>query len=336
MKNQLKIIAEIGVNHNGKFQLAKKLIDEAKKCGANAVKFQTFFAKNFVKKNTPKVKYQKANTDDKENHFKMIKKLELKKKDFIYLKKYCDKKNIEFISTPYDLESAEFLKSIKIKTFKTASADLSDYLLHKFISKTNSKVIISTGMANLEDINRTLKIYKNKKKIELLHCVSSYPCSFKSLNLKCINLLQEKFKIPVGFSDHSVGSNAAIIALALGARLFEKHFTLSKKMSGPDHKASMDPKEFKHYVNKIKLAHQMLGKPLKKIWPEELEMKKISSKSITFRHNLSKNSKIKISDIIMKRPGYGLNGFFIKKILGKKLKKNIFKDQQPKLKNFYL
>ena len=336
MKNQLKIIAEIGVNHNGKFQLAKKLIDEAKKCGANAVKFQTFFAKNFVKKDTPKVKYQKANTDDKENHFKMIKKLELKKKDFIYLKKYCDKKNIEFISTPYDLESAEFLKSIKIKTFKTASADLSDYLLHKFISKTNSKVIISTGMANLEDINRTLKIYRNKKKIELLHCVSNYPCSFKNLNLKCINLLQEKFKIPVGFSDHSVGSNAAIIALALGARLFEKHFTLSKKMSGPDHKASMDPKEFKYYVNKIKLAHQMLGKPLKKIWPEELEMKKISSKSITFRHNLSKNSKIKISDIVMKRPGYGLNGFFIKKILGKKLKKNIFKDQQQKLKNFYL
>ena len=336
MKNQLKIIAEIGVNHNGKFQLAKKLIDEAKKCGANAVKFQTFFAKNFVKKNTPKAKYQKANTDDKENHFKMIKKLELKKKDFIYLKKYCEKKNIEFISTPYDLESAEFLKSIKIKTFKTASADLSDYLLHKFISKTNSKVIISTGMANLEDINRTLKIYRNKKKIELLHCVSSYPCSFKSLNLKCINLLQEKFKIPVGFSDHSVGSNAAIIALALGARLFEKHFTLSKKMSGPDHKASMDPKEFKHYVNKIKLAHQMLGKPLKKIWPEELEMKKISSKSITFRHNLSKNSKIKISDIVMKRPGYGLNGFFIKKILGKKLKKDIFKDQQLKLKDFYL
>tara|TARA_B110000027_G_C16114613_1_gene299509 strand:+ start:509 stop:1519 length:1011 start_codon:yes stop_codon:yes gene_type:complete len=336
MKNQLKIIAEIGVNHNGKFQLAKKLIDEAKKCGANAVKFQTFFAKNFVKKNTPKVKYQKANTDDKENHFKMIKKLELKKKDFIYLKKYCEKKNIEFISTPYDLESAEFLKSIKIKTFKTASADLSDYLLHKFISKTNSKVIISTGMANLEDINRTLKIYRNKKKIELLHCVSSYPCSFKSLNLKCINLLQEKFKIPVGFSDHSVGSNAAIIALALGARLFEKHFTLSKKMPGPDHKASMDPKEFKHYVNKIKLAHQMLGKPLKKIWPEELEMKKISSKSITFRHNLSKNSKIKISDIVMKRPGYGLNGFFIKKILGKKLKKDIFKDQQLKLKDFYL
>ena len=336
MKNQLKIIAEIGVNHNGKFQLAKKLIDEAKKCGANAVKFQTFFAKNFVKKNTPKAKYQKANTDDKENHFKMIKKLELKKKDFIYLKKYCEKKNIEFISTPYDLESAEFLKSIKIKTFKTASADLSDYLLHKFISKTNSKVIISTGMANLEDINRTLKIYRNKKKIELLHCVSSYPCSFKSLNLKCINLLQEKFKIPVGFSDHSVGSNAAIIALALGARLFEKHFTLSKKMPGPDHKASMDPKEFKHYVNKIKLAHQMLGKPLKKIWPEELEMKKISSKSITFRHNLSKNSKIKISDIVMKRPGYGLNGFFIKKILGKKLKKDIFKDQQLKLKDFYL
>ena len=336
MKSQLKIIAEIGVNHNGKIQLAKKLIDEAKKCGADAVKFQTFFAKNFVLKNTPKVKYQKRNTSDKENHFKMIKKLELKKKDFIYLKKYCDKKKIEFISTPYDLESAKFLKEIKINTYKTASADLTDYLLHEFISKTNSKVIISTGMASLEDIKKTLDIYKNKKKIQLLHCVSSYPCSSKNLNLKCIKLLRQKFKIPIGFSDHSIGSDAAIIALALGARLFEKHFTLSKNMSGPDHKTSMNPKEFKNYINKIKLARQILGRPLKKIWPEEFEMKKISSKSITLRHNLSKKRKIKISDINMKRPGKGLNGFYIKKILGKRLKRNIKKDQQLKLKDFYL
>ena len=336
MKNELRIIAEIGVNHNGKVKLAKKLIDEAKKCGADAVKFQTFFATNFVKKDTPKVKYQRNNTGTKENHFNMIQKLELKKKDFIYLKKYCEIKKIEFISTPYDLESAKFLKDIRIKTYKIASADLSDYLLHKFISRTNSKVIISTGMANLQEIGRTLKIYKNKKKVELLHCVSNYPCSFKSLNLECIKLLKKKFQVPVGFSDHSLGSDAAIIALALGARVFEKHFTLSTKMSGPDHKASMNPKEFKSYVDKIKLAHQILGKPIKKIWPEELEMKKISSKSITFKHNLSKNTKIKISDIIMKRPGYGLNGFSIKKILGKKLKRNVIKDQQPNLKNFYL
>ena len=134
MQSQLKIIAEIGVNHNGSFKLAKKLIDEAKKCGADAVKFQTFVAENFVTKNTPKVKYQRINTNKKENHFEMIKKLELKKKDFLKLKIYCKKKKIEFMSTPYDLESAKFLKSIKIKTFKVASADISDYLLHKYIS----------------------------------------------------------------------------------------------------------------------------------------------------------------------------------------------------------
>ena len=336
MKNQLKIIAEIGVNHNGKVQLARRLIDEAKKCGADAVKFQTFFAKNFVLQNTPKVKYQKKNTTDKESHFNMIKSLELKKKEFIHLKKYCDRRKIEFISTPYDLESAQFLKKIKIKTFKTASADLSDYLLHKFLSKTNSKVIISTGMASLADIRRTLKIYKKKKNVQLLHCVSNYPCSNENLNLKCIKLLENKFKMPVGFSDHSLGSDAAIIAVALGARLFEKHFTLSKKMTGPDHKASMNPRELKDYINKIRLAQQLLGKPKKKIWPEELEMKKISSKSITLKHDLYKNSKIKVSDIVMKRPGFGLDGFSLKKILGKKLKKNLFKDHQPKLGDFYL
>ncbi len=335
MQSQLKIIAEIGVNHNGSIHVAKKLVDEAKKCGADAVKFQTFFAENFVTKNTPKVKYQKINTNNKENHFQMIEKLELKKKEFIIIKKYCEKKKIDFISTPYDLESAKFLNKLKIKTFKTASADLSDYMLHKFISKTKSNVIISTGMSNLNEISRTLKLYKNKKKINLLHCVSNYPCSYSSLNLECIKMLKDKFNIPVGFSDHSIGNDAAIISLGYGARIFEKHFTLSKKMKGPDHKASMNPKEFKVYIEKLRLAYEMLGKPIKRVWPEEIEMRKISSKSITLNEDLKKNTKIKISHLIMKRPGQGLNGFYIKKILGKKLKNNFKKDYQLNMKDFF-
>ena len=335
MQSQLKIIAEIGVNHNGSLHLAKKLIDEAKRCGADAVKFQTFFAENFVTKNTPKVKYQKINTSIKENHFQMIKKLELKKKEFIIIKKYCKKKKIDFISTPYDLESAKLLKKLKIKTFKIASADLSDYILHKFISKTKSNVIISTGMSNLNEISRTLKLYKNKKKINLLHCVSNYPCSYHNLNLECIRMLKDKFKIPVGFSDHSIGCDAALVSLGYGARLFEKHFTLSKKMRGPDHKASMNPKEFKIYVKKLRLAYKMLGKPIKKVWPEEIEMQKISTKSITLNKDLKKNTKLKLSHLTMKRPGQGLNGFYIKKILGKKLKKNFEKNYQLKMKDFF-
>ena len=328
MRSQLKIIAEIGVNHNGSLKLAKKLIDEAKKCGAHAVKFQTFIAENFVTKNTPKVKYQKFNTNKKENHFEMIKSLELKKIEFSKLKKYCIKKKIEFISTPYDLESAKFLQSLKIKTFKVASADITDYLLHKYISETGKKVIISTGMANLDEISQVIKIYKRKSKIQLLHCVSNYPCSNESLNLDCIKLINKIFNIPVGFSDHTTGSDAALIALGCGAKLFEKHFTLSKKMKGPDHKASMEPKEFKEYVNRIKLAEKMMGRPIKKIHEEEKEMKKIASKSITLKKSLLKNSKIKLSDLIMKRPGTGMNGFQLKKVIGKKIKKNLFKNYQ--------
>ena len=335
MKSQLKIIAEIGVNHNGRIDLATKLVDEAKKCGAHAVKFQTFFAKNFVTKNTPKVKYQKKNTSSKENHYQMINKLELKKKDFLKIKNYYDKKKIEFISTPYDLESAEFLSKINVKTFKVASADLSDYLLHKFLSKLNKKVILSSGMSTIEDIKKTLRLYKNKNNLELLHCVSNYPCSYESLNLNCIKLLKKKFSIPIGFSDHSIGNDAAIIAYAMGSRTFEKHFTLSKNMKGPDHQASSDPKEFKEYVNKLKTSKIILGTNVKKIWPEEIQMKKISTKSITLKNNLKKGQKIKIENIIMKRPGLYLNGFHIKKILGKKIKKNLHKDYQIKLKDIY-
>ncbi len=332
-ENNLEIIAEIGVNHNGKLSLAKKLINIAKKSGATAVKFQTYITDNFVLKKAKKVKYQITNSKKKETHYEMLKKLELKKKDFMIIKDYCKKKSIEFISTPYDPESVDTLEKINVKRYKVASADIDDYLLHKKISNTNKKVIISTGMSTLKDIKRTVKLYK-KKNITLLHCVSSYPCELNHSYIARIKKLKNIFKLPVGFSDHTVSYEPAIMAYAAGARVFEKHITLSNKMDGPDHKASLNPKNFAIYVRKLKTAEKIYGDFQDKLLSVEKNMKSTSSKSITLIRDLKCGDKIKIEDIAMKRPGHGLKGFFIPKIIGKKIKKNMRANTQIKQKDF--
>ncbi len=333
--NKTKIIAEIGVNHCGKISIAKKLIDVAINSGADAVKFQTYITENFVTKKTNKAEYQLSKKNKNETHFEMLKNLEFNEKDFYVLKKYCDKKKIEFISTPYDLKSVDILEKLKVKTYKVASADINDFLLHKKLSKLNKLVIISTGMANINDIKKAIHLY-SKKNVELLHCVSSYPCEENILNLNNILLLQEKFGLKVGFSDHTKGYEAALIAYGLGARTFEKHITLSNNMYGPDHKASLNPKDFKNYVNKIKKAEIILGRKRKILLPEEKEMKKISSKSVTLKNDMKKNEILTYKNIIMKRPGLGISGFEIKKIIGKKVRKNIKKETQISLKDFFI
>jgi sialic acid synthase SpsE len=330
--NKLEIIAEIGVNHNGKVSIAKKLIDVAKKTGATAVKFQTYVTDNFVLKKAKKVKYQIDNLKKSETHYEMLKMLELKQSDFKIIKKYCKKKKIEFISTPYDLESVTTLEKINVRRYKVASADIDDYLLHKKISKTNKKVIISTGMCTTEDIKKTIKLYK-KQNVTLLHCVSSYPCELHHSHISRIIKLKKIFKLPVGFSDHTTSYEPAIMAYAAGARIFEKHITLSNKMNGPDHKASLNPKEFKIYIEKLKTAEKIYGKFKNKLLPIEKNMKNTSSKSITLIKNLKSGDKIRIADIAMKRPGTGLKGFFVPKIIGKKLKKEMRANTQIRQKD---
>ena len=333
---KVTIVAEIGVNHNGDIKLAKRMIKEAKKCGADVVKFQTFFADLFIKINTGKVKYQKKNTAKKENHYQMIKKLELKRKEFFKLKNYCDRLNIEFLSTPYDIESVDLLEQLKVKRYKVASADLVDMLLHKRILQTKKPVILSTGMATIEEIRKTVEFYKknNMKKITLLHCVSNYPCSYRSINLNIIPKLKKLFNLPIGFSDHSEGNIAAILSVSLGGIMIEKHFTINKGLRGPDHKASADPKEFKKFVKSIRNTEKILGNNKKKCQNEEREMRMISRKSITLKRVMKKNQKITEGDIVMKRPGVGLNGQKINLVLGKKTKKNLPKDHQINLNNF--
>ncbi len=327
IKKKPYIIAEAGVNHNGRLDLAKKLVLGAKKAGADAIKFQSFIAENLVKKNAPKVPYQIDKKNYSETHFQMLKKLELSFKNQKKLLFFCKKLNIEFISTPFDIQSALYLKKLGVNTIKISSGDLTDLPLHETISKFNVDTIISTGMANVYEIERTFKLYKNKNKVSLLHCVSNYPAAINSQNLKAIGLMKNKFKCRLGYSDHTVGDLASIIAVASGAEIIEKHITLDNRMEGPDHKASMELKDLESFVHKLKNVNLAKGRNEKKCQNEESKTKKISRKSLYFSKNLSKGHKLKKSDFITLRPAKGLDPFYIKKLINKKLSKNVKKFQ---------
>lgn len=332
--SKVKIIAEIGVNHNGKMRLAKKLINEAKKCGADAVKFQSYITEEFVLPETKKTDYQNNNVGKKISHFQMLKKYEFSFKQFKEIASYCKIKKIEFMSTPYDLKSLKYLISLGVSSIKIASADLNDHLLHKFANKSGKKIIISTGMSKLSEIRKTLQLYSNKKKITLLHCTSNYPCSLKSVNLRSIETIKKMFGCKVGYSDHSNFIETSIAAVAMGCNIIEKHFTLSNNMRGPDHLASFNPKKFTNLVEGIRRTETLMGNNEKKIQPEERKMKDISSKSITLIVDKKKNSSIKSLDIKMMRPGLGLNGTHLKKVIGKKLNKDLKKLTQLKYSYF--
>ena len=295
-------IAEIGVNHCGDLKLAKKMILAAKYANADAVKFQTFKAEEFIKKDTPKVKYQKKNSKNKESHFDMIKKLELSDKSHLELIKYCKKLKINFLSTPYNKKSAQYLNRIGCKVIKTASADIVDLELHEYLAKKNNTVLISTGMSNLKEIEQCVNIYKTykNKKFILLHCVSSYPSSNESVNLLSLKTISSKFNCLVGYSDHSQGSFASMASVALGGVVIEKHFTTSKRLPGPDQKTSCLPNEFKKLVEDVNNFNLILGSKNKKCQPEEKEMKLISRKSLTLKNSLKKGEIIKLSHLTLK------------------------------------
>ena len=330
-------IAEIGVNHNGDMHLAKKMIDEAKKAGANAVKFQTFTAENLVSPETPKVNYQISTTSPNQSHYDMIKYLELSKENHFILNDYCQKCEIDFLSTPYDPESARFLqKELKVKYFKTASADLIDSQLHHYIASSGIPVIISVGMASLGEIESTLRIYSehDHSDIILLHCVSNYPCSDESLNFRSLETIQKAFQLPIGYSDHSIGTEAAILSVAFGAKIVEKHFTIDKNLDGPDQRASSTPAEFTNLVNSVKRAEIMLGSPIKSCAKEEKQMRKVSRKSLFFKKSLKKGTIIKSEHLSLKRPGSGIPANEINSILGKSVCVDTNDGQQIKYSHF--
>jgi N,N'-diacetyllegionaminate synthase len=329
--NRCKLIAEIGVNHCGDIALARRMILAAKECGADAVKFQTFSAKKLATKKALKVPYQLQFGSVDESHFEMLEKLELTYKAHELLYEFCSNANIEFLSTPYDVDSAKFLVSLGCNLIKTASADIVDIPLHEYIASTGLKVFIATGMATLFEIESCLNIYgpKNLQNVTLLHCVSNYPCSDQSLNLRAIETLRNRFNCDVGFSDHSVGNEAALISRALGATVIEKHFTTDKSLPGPDQSASANPDEFGNLVKLVRRGEIMLGGAEKFCQPEELQMSLTSRKSLTLNRSLSAGSVIRREDLTLKRPGTGIYYADIDKVVGAKVNKDLDCDSQP-------
>lgn len=328
-------IAEIGVNHNGDADLACKLIEEASKCGANAVKFQHFNAQKLAGPSTPKVQYQMRTSDPTETHQEMLKKLQITEEIEHASIALCKKLNIEFISTPYDPESADHLIKLGCRYIKTASADIVDHRIHSVISKADIQPIIATGMATYEEIESVLDIYKHAiKKPILLHCVSNYPCSHESLNLRVIPKMATKFNCEIGFSDHSIDEKAALASYVLGSRYFEKHFTLDKNAIGPDHSASSSPQELKFLIGELHKLELMLGNPEKAVQDEEAQMKEISRKSIHTSQKIEKGAVFGDDNLTMIRPGSGLSGSFYQEILGKVAKKHLPAGHQINFSDF--
>ena len=293
--NRVTIIAEAGPNHNGKLKLAYKLVDLAKKCGADFVKFQTSIPEMHISKFAKKANYQVKNTPKKENQLAMSKKITLSFKEFKKLKKYCMKKKIEFLSTPFDLKSIDFLKSLNMKYFKIPSGEITNLLYLQKIGKMKKRVILSTGMANMKEIAKALKVLVlsgvPKKNITILQCNTEYPTPMKDANIKAMLTIKKNFGVKVGYSDHTEGIEASLAAVALGACVIEKHFTLNKNASGPDHKASISGGELKKMVDGIRNITLAMGNGVKKITNSEKKNIKIARNSIVAATHIKKGEK---------------------------------------------
>jgi len=329
------IIAEAGVNHNGKLKLAKKLIDAAKKAGADAVKFQTWITEELVTKTAKKAEYQKRTTGAKENQYQMIKKLELSQEDFRELKKYADKKGIIFLSTPDEKKSADFLDELGVPAFKIGSGEVTNLLYLEYVARKKKPVILSTGMTTLKEVGEAVKTMKKagNNKIILLHCTTNYPCPLEEVNLRAMLTLKKKFGLPVGYSDHTLGITVPIMAVTLGAQVIEKHFTLDRSLPGPDHKASLEPAELKEIVKAIRNAEKALGDGIKKPTKNEEKIKEVIRKSIVARSDILKGTRITKNILIVKRPGTGIEPKYFNKVIGKRAKKDIKKDSLIKFKD---
>lgn len=305
------IIAEAGVNHNGDIKLAKKLIDVAAKAGADAVKFQTFKADNLVSKNAEKAEYQKETTDKDESQYNMIKKLELDIHTHVELISYCAEKNIMFLSTPFDLESIDLLHDLGLNIFKIPSGEITNLPYLRKIGALNKLIILSTGMADIGEIEDALDILMcsgtKKENITVLHANTQYPTPMEDVNLKAMVTIGQTFGVSYGYSDHTLGIEVDVAAVAMGAVVIEKHFTLDKTMEGPDHKASLEPHELKNMVQAIRNIEKALGNGIKKASPSERSNMNIARKSIVAACDISMGDILNENNLTIKRPGGGLN-----------------------------
>lgn len=322
------IIAEAGVNHNGSIQIAKKLIDAAVDAGVDYVKFQTFKADSLVSKSAKKAEYQSVNINDgDDSQYAMLKTLEISHKDHLELMSYCSEKNINFFSTAFDVEGVQYLNDLGLSFFKIPSGEITNYPYLKAVALCGKSVIMSTGMCSEKEIedalNVLLKFGLKREMISILHCNTQYPTPMKDVNLRAMLSIKDKFQVNIGYSDHTLGIEVPIAAVALGAQIIEKHFTLDRTLPGPDHVASLEPNELKEMVKTIRNIELAISGDGEKV-PSESETKNISiaRKSIHLNNNLKKGHILTDDDLIPLRPGDGISPMEWENIIGKKLVKD--------------
>ena len=321
------IIAEAGVNHNGSIDLAEKLIDAAAEAGADAVKFQTFKAEKMISIYAEQAEYQKKNTGTQESQLEMIQKLELPFEQHQHLIDRCRQKGILFLSTPFDLASIDFLISLGLPLLKIPSGEITNLPYLRKINQSCKPVILSTGMASMAEVSAALKILKDCR-VSLLHCTTEYPCPFADVNLQAMVEMKKFFKLPVGYSDHTTGIEVPAAAVALGAEIIEKHFTLDRHMAGPDHKASLEPDELKAMVSAIRHIEVALGDGIKKPVPSEIKNICIARKSIVAGRFIKKGEIFSAENLTTKRPGNGLSPMKWDEIIGTTAQRDYTKDEQ--------
>ncbi|WP_457746348.1 N-acetylneuraminate synthase [Sulfurimonas sp.] len=326
------IIAEAGVNHNGSIELAKKLIDVAREAGADAVKFQTFKAEKLVSRNAKKATYQQKNMQGKDDsQYNMLKKLELDVDTHKELMKYCQGKNIMFLSTPFDDESIEMLNDLGLKIFKIPSGEITNLPYLRHIGKLSKEVILSTGMASMQEIEDALTILIQagtpKQKISVLHANTMYPTPMEDVNLRGMLTIGKTFDVAYGYSDHTLGIEVDIAAVAMGASVIEKHFTLDKSMQGPDHKASLEPNELKAMVSAIRNIEKALGSSEKKPSPSETPNIEVARKSIVAARDIKKGEMLSEENLTTKRPAKGISPMKWDAVIGTVAQKHYAKDE---------
>ena len=326
------VIAEAGVNHNGNLKIAQQLIECAAEAKADYIKFQTFTSETLVTKDAKLANYQSKNLNRKINQHEMLKSLELSHSDHGKLINYCGDCGIKFLSTGFDVSDLEFLLPLNLDFLKIPSGDLTNYFLLEKAGSSGKDIILSTGMAELDEISEALTVIKNNSirhnmNITLLHCTTDYPAQLEEINLNAMLTLKEKFGLSVGYSDHSLGIAVPIAAVALGASVIEKHFTLDRKMEGPDHKASLEPNELQEMVRCIRDVECALGSFNKQPTAGELENKAVARKSLVASVNIKKGDVFSRDNIVAKRPGNGLSPMFFPDIEGRFAKKDYLKDE---------
>lgn len=323
------IIAEAGVNHNGNLTLAKEMVDVAKVSGVDCIKFQTFISDKIVSKNAKKADYQKKLTNISENQLDMLRKIELSFDDFIELNKYCKLREIQFLSTAFDFDSIDFLNGLDMEIWKIPSGEITNlpYLIK--IAKSHKPVILSTGMSTLDEVGEAINVLNTNGcgDMTILHCTTEYPAPYVDVNLKVMDTLRQKFNVPVGYSDHTNGIEISIAAVAMGATVIEKHFTLNKNMEGPDHKASLEPYELKEMVNAIRNVELGLGNGDKKPAKSEMKNIAIARKSIIASNPINKGEVFTVENLTVKRPGNGISPMKWFEVLGQKATKDFVEDE---------